>query len=300
MISLSPVAKRKDAWRRDRPLSEGRMRYVDLNTVADAQKAYAGEFAGVEFYENVPAAWGETRLSRLDDETISGKDRVRSAWLLGVDEYGRFMAGDEGEMKGAADGATEDFAKEYGRRGKALVLVIDCGLRWAVVPGTLGLYEVSDMGDLRERDTGKIVKAGMNSKGYAIAGLSRLKPPRLVKVHTLVAEAFCPKPTLPPNESAARLQVDHIDGARMNNDARNLRWVTPRGNRLNARAERARYRTHAGMAIVAERGGERETFKTLTEAAEKVGVGLSTAYERLQVGKPTRSGWTLRWTGGAE
>lgn len=47
-------------------------------------------------------------------------------------------------------------------------------------------------------------------------------------VHRLVAKAFLPNPENLP-------EVDHIDGNRSNNLVNNLRWVTHRGNLLNAR-----------------------------------------------------------------
>lgn len=165
-------------------------------------------------------------------------------------------------------------------------------IEWKVIPQTQGLYEVSNFGDVRER-SGKPIKVSVNSKGYAICSLAKVK--RLVKVHTVVAELFVPKPTggagrLPP------LQVDHIDGARTNNDARNLRWVTASENRRNTR-RRAKYHTHGGKAIerICLDTGERRTFATLVEAAASVGMGLSSIYERLQAQKPTMDGYFFRY-----
>ena len=166
-------------------------------------------------------------------------------------------------------------------------------IEWKVIPQTCGMYEVSNFGDVRESATGKLVTVSQNSKGYAICSLAKCK--RLIKVHTAVAELFVPKPTgsgnrLPP------LQVDHIDGARMNNDARNLRWVTAKENRQNAH-RRGKYHMHKNKAIqrVCIKTGEVVVFDTLIGAAASVGMGWSSVAERLQTGRPTKSGYLFRY-----
>lgn len=165
---------------------------------------------------------------------------------------------------------------------------------WKVIPQTCGIYEVSNFGDIRERASGKILTVSQNSKGYAIVSLSKVG--KLVKVHSVVAEMFVPKPTgdgnrLPP------LQVDHIDGARMNNDARNLRWVTAAENRSNAH-RRGKYHMHTGKAIkrIDLKTDEVMVFDTLVEAAASVGMGWSSVRERLQTGRPTKSGYLFKYT----
>ena len=45
-----------------------------------------------------------------------------------------------------------------------------------------------------------------------------------IDVHRLVAQTFLEK----PNES--NLQVNHIDGNKLNNDVSNLEWITAKGN----------------------------------------------------------------------
>ena len=176
-------------------------------------------------------------------------------------------------------------------------------LVWKVIPQTCGMYEASNFGDVREAASGKLLNVSENSKGYAIVSLPKVK--KLIKVHRVVAELFVPKPTgrdgrLPP------LQVDHIDGARMNNDVRNLRWVTASENRRNT-TRRAKYHSHAGKAIkrICIRTGEVQVFDTLLDAAASVRMGWSSVYERLQSGRPTKSGYLFEYvkkpnTAGAE
>ena len=88
------------------------------------------------------------------------------------------------------------------------------------------------------------------------------------------------------------MQIDHIDRNKMNNDSKNLRWVTAAENRKNS-WDRAKYQTHVGKKIkrICVETGEEVIFQTLTEAAQSVKMGLSTIRERLQSGSPTKNGY---------
>lgn len=83
----------------------------------------------------------------------------------------------------------------------------------------------------------------------------------------------------------------------MNNDSRNLRWVSASENRKNC-GKRAKYQLHKGKKIkrICVESGEEEIFSTLTKAAESVGLSLSTVRERLQSGTQTKSGYKFIYT----
>ena len=161
-------------------------------------------------------------------------------------------------------------------------------VKWKVIPGTCGLYEVSNFGEIRERRTKRLLHISCNSKGYAIVYMQK----NLFKVHRIVGECFVRKP-----KTEEKLQIDHIDRNRMNNDSRNLRWVSASENRKNC-GKRAKYQLHKGKKIkrICVESGEEEIFSTLTKAAESVGLSLSTVRERLQSGTQTKSGYKFIYT----
>lgn len=98
--------------------------------------------------------------------------------------------------------------------------------QWRRVYGHEALYEVSDLGRIRQLATGQELLSYVNG-GYLRLWLFTPVGGKHQTVHTLVAEAFLgPRP--------AGMQVNHIDGDKLNNALSNLEYVTPRGNSLHA------------------------------------------------------------------
>ena len=79
-------------------------------------------------------------------------------------------------------------------------------------------YEVSNIGEVRNKNTKRILKAWKNSRGYLIITLRKNTNCYCYTVHRLVAEAFIPNPKNKP-------QINHIDGNKENNCVRQFRMV---------------------------------------------------------------------------
>jgi hypothetical protein len=88
-------------------------------------------------------------------------------------------------------------------------------------------YEVSNMGRIRNTNTGRYLKHGSNPAGYSNVILCEQgKKKKGFTVHRLVASHFLPN----VNQKAF---IDHIDGDKKNNKCSNLRWCTGGENRAN-------------------------------------------------------------------
>lgn len=102
---------------------------------------------------------------------------------------------------------------------------------WRDVVGFEGLYQVSNLGNVKRikngsgTQPGRILKPRIN-RGYYRVNLSKNSHTTDKRIHRLVAQAFIPNPENKP-------EIDHIDGNVQNNNIDNLRWVTPKENMQN-------------------------------------------------------------------
>lgn len=110
---------------------------------------------------------------------------------------------------------------------------------WASVVGYEGLYEVSNLGRVKNLKRKvpfwrgmrtipeRILQNHINEYGYVYVRLYENAKGRNIKLHRIVAEAFIPNPT---NKRC----VNHIDGNKQNNTVENLEWVTHSENMQHA------------------------------------------------------------------
>ncbi len=86
-------------------------------------------------------------------------------------------------------------------------------------------YEVSSFGKVKNKKTGRILKA-CNSSGYQTVGLSYLGKTKSHSVHRLVALTFLENPD-------NKTHVNHKDKNCTNNCVENLEWCTPLENNIH-------------------------------------------------------------------
>lgn len=129
--------------------------------------------------------------------------------------------------------------------------------KWKNIKGTY--CEVSTLGNVRDQ---------LNKKPfptYLRSGYKSISMGSWMKIHRLVALAFI------PNNDPTKVEVNHIDGNKLNNNVTNLEWVTKKENNQHA--------VKNGLAKVTERevtqcdlaGNIIKTYKSVLEATKAVG-----------------------------
>lgn len=88
---------------------------------------------------------------------------------------------------------------------------------WRDIDGYVGLYQVSNYGNVRRN--GVNLKPGIGKNGYPLVVLSRGGKTKSRYVHWLVATTFIPN----PNKFRC---INHKDETRNNNHVDNLEWCT--------------------------------------------------------------------------
>ena len=112
---------------------------------------------------------------------------------------------------------------------------------WKDIPDYEGSYQVSNMGRVRSLDRvvtfkdgstrkykGKVLKPHLNDRGYVRLTLCNDNGCNIKRVHRLVLGTF------KPHVNMKDLEVNHMDGDKLNNHLTNLEWVTARDNMLHA------------------------------------------------------------------
>ena len=97
---------------------------------------------------------------------------------------------------------------------------------WKPIKNYETFYEVSNIGNIRNIKTNKLLKPSLNHKGYYKVCLCNSKEQKNILVHRLVAENFL--------DSIKKEQVNHKNGIKTDNRVENLEWVTCKENIIHS------------------------------------------------------------------
>lgn len=97
---------------------------------------------------------------------------------------------------------------------------------WKQVIG-YDMYQVSNLGRIRNKNTGKVLKPAYQPSGYTIVCLRKDGNNNTEPVRRIVMNAFN------PIDNSNKYDIIHIDNDKTNNNVDNLKWVTRKYNMAN-------------------------------------------------------------------
>tara|TARA_R110002167_G_C12215118_1_gene608177 strand:- start:43 stop:549 length:507 start_codon:yes stop_codon:yes gene_type:complete len=112
---------------------------------------------------------------------------------------------------------------------------------WKDIPEYEGLYQVSNLGNVRslKHNKVKLIKTPLDNCGRAVTSLRLNNKTNTHRVHILVAKAF-----LKHKSCGMKIVVDHINNDKENNKLYNLQLIT---QRLNASKDRKGTSKYTGV-----------------------------------------------------
>lgn len=153
---------------------------------------------------------------------------------------------------------------------------------WIAVVGFEGVYEVSNQGAVRRKDTGSSLKLKAKAgSGYVKCTLHSSGQRVQTYLHRVVCEAF--------NGPANGREVNHIDGDKENNKAENLEWVS--------RSENVNHSYYTlgnqiGAVVGTNDHGESVEYRSVEEA---VRAGFDSAHIYRCLNNPHKKHKGYRW-----
>ena len=108
------------------------------------------------------------------------------------------------------------------------------------IHGYEGLYQVSNLGNVKSLRNNKILKSRKNRYGYLYVVFSVNMARKTFSVHGLVAKVFI-------ENKENKLEVNHKNGIKTDNRVENLEWCTLQENHRHARDN--------GLTIAGEKNG---------------------------------------------
>lgn len=165
---------------------------------------------------------------------------------------------------------------------------------WKDIKGYEGLYQISNDGHVRRILKNGETKPVKNKDGlYYTVSLSKNGRYTSFNVHRLVAETFLGMP------EDRKMEVNHKDGDKHNNNLSNLEWVTPTENHIHALEVLKHFPWGKPPRKVkcynAETGDMVAEFYSISEASRAIGKASARASITLVCQGMQKTAYGYRW-----
>ena len=150
-------------------------------------------------------------------------------------------------------------------------------------------YEISNMGNVRNRSTGKILSTSLRSNYKSII-IKIDGSITSIKIHRLVAFAFVPN-----DDPKEKVQVNHKNGDKLDNKVTNLEWVSKSENALHAEKTGLRAAPEKAVIRTDPETGKEVTFKSAQEACDQTGLDRTSIFKALNNNRKLVGGYSWRY-----
>lgn len=162
---------------------------------------------------------------------------------------------------------------------------------WKDIKGYEGLYQISDVGNIKNVKSGLLMKQNQKRNGYMDIALFKDGKYKYPSVHRIVAASFVSNPLF-------KSEVNHIDGNKMNNSAANLEWVTRNENLKHAFESKLRENDVSNKKIICwrkEKPKEKIFFSSIYQAARSLKISQGNICMVCKNQRSTASGYIFRY-----
>lgn len=163
---------------------------------------------------------------------------------------------------------------------------------WKDVDGFVGLYQVSNLGNVRSVTRyKKVLKPYIDKDGYRCVKLKHNGKEKHGRICRLVATAFVPNPNGKP-------AVNHKDMTRTNDKAENLEWCTAAEN-VRWSQIHGKYKgvNHKRVAQISNDGETIRKYESISEAARNTGAEIGNISKCLAGERKKAGGYIWRIVG---
>ena len=163
--------------------------------------------------------------------------------------------------------------------------------KYIVLQGFYDCYAVSNMGNVKNMRTGRVLNPSIRPDGYRSVLLSRDGKKMSIRVHQLVAQYFLEK-------EEEKTDINHKNGVKHDNRAENLEWCTKKENMQHAHNTGLMTSEYAGKDILAYDYDTSEhlfTFQSVKQCAKFLGLNPSPIYRVLKGKSNHHHGYSFKY-----